>query len=624
MADLSNVDLQAVIERVAPVRFGKVSGTGSKRAVKGNCPFCGLGTDRFAVFIGETPHRYVCGVHGNGCKAKGDAIDFLMHYQGTHMSYPEACAELGVDPGSKGTRAANHATKAEVTEPPCTQWQTQAVALVKAAIDFLWSDCETARKALVYLHNRGLSDETIRQAWLGFIPKERYELRSEWGLPDIDNGKTKPATIKLSIPRGWVIPWRVERAMWRVDIRRLNIDIKKALEAGHDAPKYHMLAGSRNALYNADSIKDGMPLVVCESPLDALSGQQSTGSAAWVATGSTGGARARKWIDAMLVAMPVLVAFDDDKNDAGNKAFQYWSKTDIQPFRCMPWDHDINDMLVAGMDIAAWLADGLESAMLLSTNTSQDDETLPASQDNADEPIAHCYDCGLALTETGFAVTWLVDEDRDSKTWGDEFCMDCWEARNGTNEPEPTLTPEQHIAPIASVFPGCTVRMLPSGMSTSDYIDSFYAEPREQKQSLASESGQERFWRELHERLGGKAWDDYIAKQNAIQRERIAAIATLPFTPQPERPTPSAVATLPQPEEDVSDAALLQRYKKALEKAKKGPVFLTPPLVANGFYSRQAALDAVQSALQCGDGRRREAALDEMHFREHGEYRKIR
>ena len=248
------------------------------------------------------------------------------------------------------------------------------------------------------------------------------------------------------------------------------------------------------------------------------------------------------------------------------------------------------------------------------------------SQDDSDDGVPHCDGCQCALTESDFA---------DGRVHVDEvlcevLCMPCWQARNGPTEAteptQPTLTPEQHIAELASVFPGCTVRMVPAGMSTSDYIDRFYAEQREQKRALANESGQERFWRELHDRLGGDKWDEYVARESVKQRPRIAAIAALPFTPQPERPpTQSAVVTLAKPEEeDTSDAGLLKRYRRALGTRKNASVFLSKPLVAtNGFYPPNEALRTVQMALSEG-GLRRESALDEMHFREHGESRKIR
>lgn len=64
----------------------------------GPCPGCG-GKDRFLVWP-ERPRggAYLC----RGCGAQGDGIQFLREFGG--MSYPEACAALGLTP--KDSRAA--------------------------------------------------------------------------------------------------------------------------------------------------------------------------------------------------------------------------------------------------------------------------------------------------------------------------------------------------------------------------------------------------------------------------------------------------------------------------------------------------------------------------------------
>ena len=98
MADLSMIDLASLLECEAAVRFGKVVGLKDPVRKGGPCPFCGRGEDRFAVFVLDVPHHYLCGIHGNGCGAYGDAITFLREFLG--MGYFEACDYLAIDPGS--------------------------------------------------------------------------------------------------------------------------------------------------------------------------------------------------------------------------------------------------------------------------------------------------------------------------------------------------------------------------------------------------------------------------------------------------------------------------------------------------------------------------------------------
>src|SRR5689334_17902369 len=138
MADLSTVDLASVIERLTgAIRFGKEQSRGDKRTRKGGpCPFCGLGKDRFAVFVNDTPQHYYCGIHGTGCGAWGDAITFVRHY--LDKDYWEACEILDVGPDSTYTGPRR---KKGVDEdiPPSEQWQEKAVAFCQEAKEMLHS-----------------------------------------------------------------------------------------------------------------------------------------------------------------------------------------------------------------------------------------------------------------------------------------------------------------------------------------------------------------------------------------------------------------------------------------------------------------------------------------------------
>src|SRR5690606_7342932 len=56
-------------------------------------------------------------------------------------------------------------------EPPDTIWQNVALKALKWCQNYLWSGRPDAQRTLDSLHQRGLTDETIRAAGLGFCPR---------------------------------------------------------------------------------------------------------------------------------------------------------------------------------------------------------------------------------------------------------------------------------------------------------------------------------------------------------------------------------------------------------------------------------------------------------------------
>src|SRR5258708_33695995 len=100
----------------------------------------------------------------------------------------------------------------------------------------------------------------------------------------------------MFIRGGWFIRWLGSPDVWRVDIRRHPRDIQAAAEQKRPIGKYHKLAGSSDGLYNFPAIKADYPLIIVESPLDALIGQQEVPrDFRWVATGGDGGGRSAPW-----------------------------------------------------------------------------------------------------------------------------------------------------------------------------------------------------------------------------------------------------------------------------------------------------------------------------------------
>src|SRR5258708_33574551 len=157
---LEQVDLTSLIEQKAPTRIGKPYGNGSKRTVKGPCAFCG-GSDRFAVFVNDSPQRYKCGIHGNGCGAHGDAIDFLRQYE--HLTFSEAWAALS---GEAAPHIETRAARKSAQDWQSQQWQRQVAQFCTEAEARFWSDEYRGLEELTYLIGRGFTAEKIMSALL--------------------------------------------------------------------------------------------------------------------------------------------------------------------------------------------------------------------------------------------------------------------------------------------------------------------------------------------------------------------------------------------------------------------------------------------------------------------------
>ncbi len=343
------------LRRVASTNGGEYAGP---------CPFCRCGTDRFRVW--PRHERWAClGPNSgrSGCDLHGDAIAYLRHRDG--LTYHEACHRLGITPRhpqrnflevaaknypphhSTGLGHFQEAERPPLTPPP-PRWQAHGRGHIARCAVLLYRPA--AAKALNYLYQRGLSDETLRRYTIGFNPQQIAEPHAEWGLPTPED-----PTKRIYLPRGITIPWLSGRALWRINVRR---PVTRAqIAAGQ--PKYLGPAGFANALFNADSLDIHKPVVLVEGEIDALTVAQACGdTVAAVATGSTAGARRDEWIDRLRQAPCVLVAFDHDENGAGDKAAAWWLTTLPNARRWLPLTHDVNSS-PQPLDVQRWVEQGL-------------------------------------------------------------------------------------------------------------------------------------------------------------------------------------------------------------------------------------------------------------------------
>ncbi len=339
MADLSHVDLLELIG--ADVTLRRKSAASGEWM--GACPECG-GRDRFTVWPSPSKGkpRYWC----RQCGAKGDAADYLV-WRGRAATMGEALRLLGSEYTAPARTEPRPIDPPEAVTPPPAAWQERGRSFADYARRVLWS--RDGVEGLEMLRRRGLKDDTIRAAGLGYNPKEMHDDPRRWGLDPADHPKG------IWLPAGVVIPYTVDGELWLVKIRRPQGE-----------PRYVGVAGGTfTTLYNADALRAGRPAVLCEGELDALAVAQAAGDlGAAVASGTTGGAHRVKWLARLALACPVLVSLDNDA--AGNEAAPYWLDALGKPAkRWPPLRKDPGEVLQADGPAAllAWIAAGLAAAL---------------------------------------------------------------------------------------------------------------------------------------------------------------------------------------------------------------------------------------------------------------------
>ena len=224
--------------------------------------------------------------------------------------------KLGVAPAmihsAKVSRMKKKATFEEKREPPGDKWRTQAGLYIETFQEWLWK--EEQKDARDFLHSKGISDESIKAAGLGWNSLARYLSREEWGIPAEMKPDGKPK--KLWIPKGLVIPCYENERIIRLRVRCADPDKRS---------KYILVPGSdmRPMVWNVDK----KAVVIVESELDGLLLHQEAGDLVGVvALGSAQAKLDLETHDLLLKADLILVALDSD--DAGAKAaWSFWPET---------------------------------------------------------------------------------------------------------------------------------------------------------------------------------------------------------------------------------------------------------------------------------------------------------
>jgi len=313
------------------------------------CPWCG-GKDRFSCFPEQKNSngrymggRYVC----RQCGVNGDAVNYLLKRRG--VPFWKAVKYLGVDAGeSPFHRPSNFVPLWQPDPPkpsPSDTWQFRALAFVARCVDQLKDN----PNIMTWLRaSRGLTDETIKAARLGWNPTDIYEDREAWGLePETNNqtGKQK----KLWMPAGLVIPLHDKTS----NIIRLRIRKHEP----KDGARYVVVSGSRMAPM-IFWLEQQTTVCIVESELDGLLVHQQAGDiVAVVALGSAQTKPDSVLHQRLIHAKRILCALDYDS--AGARSSKFYNR--YSGYHRWPScsGKDIADMFEAGAPIRLWIKAGL-------------------------------------------------------------------------------------------------------------------------------------------------------------------------------------------------------------------------------------------------------------------------
>ncbi|MFZ5910413.1 MAG: CHC2 zinc finger domain-containing protein [Chloroflexota bacterium] len=319
-------------------------GRKSGRWVLFHCPFPGHAHgDRkpsLAVTNGDGKRGpgwrcFTCGRHGG-------AIRWYMDYR--RMSYRDACDALKLPP-PQADRPRPEPPIIPPENPPCDAWQARAWELVERAESILWG--EGGKDALAWLRARGLHDETICFARLGYIPFDFKSDPKAWGTPNDD---PKP----MWFSEGMLIPGQIGKTIWYLKMRPSH---------PREGQKYKHVRGGRQALYMADTLAPNLPAVFCEGELDALLMLQEARGLVNVVTlaSATGNLNLATWGIYLLRPSRFILAHDMD--EAGEKGAAKLAWLHNSQRLQIPGAKDLTDFHVNGGNLR-----GLVEAALVAGN----------------------------------------------------------------------------------------------------------------------------------------------------------------------------------------------------------------------------------------------------------------
>ena len=290
----------------------------TKQESAGPCPICG-GSDRFNV----QQNRWLCRHCTNGQWRDLFHFAALLWKLDTKKDFREICERLNAP------QLVGSIVKAQPTPPddgpPSQEWQDQVRAIVEQCAKWLWKP--QFQNIRDYLKARGLQEQTLKRFQIG------YNLINQ--------------TIQGHyVHAGITIPHLSGPYLWGVKIRR-NKNIP--------TERYRIIAGSKQNLFNADSLNGRKIALVCEGEFDAMLLDQEVGTMAAVVTlGSATGTLGGRWLPALLPVERFLIATDNDQ--AGQEAKAKWQKLTGARGQSVdiPQGKDITEYWQAGGNLHTW------------------------------------------------------------------------------------------------------------------------------------------------------------------------------------------------------------------------------------------------------------------------------
>jgi DNA primase len=229
---LHRVDVVDVIERYVPLKKG-----GSNYLAC--CPFHSEKTPSFTVSPSKQfYHCFGCGVHGN-------AISFLMEYQG--LGYVEAVRDLAESVGMKMPEFEPRERKAD-SGP-------DLYAIMEQACDYYREQLRNSPRAVEYLKGRGLTGKIAARFGIGYAPDGWQNL--ERVFPDYADKALKDAGLVIDGEVGRRYDRFRDRIMFPILNQRGSVIAFGGRVLGEGEPKY--LNSPETALFEKGRELYGLP-----------------------------------------------------------------------------------------------------------------------------------------------------------------------------------------------------------------------------------------------------------------------------------------------------------------------------------------------------------------------------
>jgi DNA primase len=293
----NSIDLRQWVEK----DMGRpVSSSGSAWSWK--CPFH---SERHGAALAVWSDGWRC---FGACDTSGDLFDWIAKWNNLDLKRDfKRIIEIA---GGQVEQPRRESPRQREDHPPAREWQAVAGEIVERAAANLWT--ENGLAGLTWLRLRGLSDEVIRAAQLGYVNDAQHRWHQFNGMLIAANSIT--------------IPWYADQNLWGVRCRRLDPrdhgDRYKNIRAATDEDiqrlgKSHL----GTALYWADRVELRRPVIVVEGEFNALAvWQVASDLVCPVSLGPAGAALHPRWFGHMVTATQLLARFDaDGAGDKGSK-----------------------------------------------------------------------------------------------------------------------------------------------------------------------------------------------------------------------------------------------------------------------------------------------------------------